>query len=328
MKTKVNQVTNRLPSFIGIIVSLVGLFCIPMLGSSYYDFLFSLALIYSIWALGYNLLFGYTGLLSFGHGAFFGLGAYTVAMLVTKFSFKPFLPVIGIAVLVTTFLGAIIGYLCVRYTEVYFALLTLAFSMFFYALVFKLYYWTGGSDGLHVDPPRIYGDLRLDPIYHPDLYYYFTLAIFLILFYIGWRIVNSPFGLALKSIRENPLKAEMMGIPVNRFKWYAFILSALYSGIAGALYAPLFSHVVPDLFHFSFSGEVLFATLLGGSQTYWGPVIGAFIFVIARSYITALTIYWPFVLGCLLAAVALLFPRGVAGAIEVIMSKYLGRKVR
>ena len=318
----------RRSRLIVIAISLGILLSIPLFGSRYIDFLFSMALIYAIWALGYNFLLGYTGLLSFGHGAYFGLGAYTVALLIARYSIDS-LPIVFLsAIAVSTLFGAIIGYLCIRHVETFFALLTLAFSQLFYALTFKFYKWTGGSDGLHVDPPRIYGDLRLDPIYHPDLYYYFTLAIFLILFYIGWRIVNSPFGLALKSIRENPLKAEMMGIPVNRFKWYAFILSALYSGIAGALYAPLFSHVVPDLFHFSFSGEVLFATLLGGSQTYWGPVIGAFIFVIARSYITALTIYWPFVLGCLLAAVALLFPRGVAGAIEVIMSKYLGRKVR
>jgi len=320
MKTKVNQVTNRLPSFIGIIVSLVGLFCIPMLGSSYYDFLFSLALIYSIWALGYNLLFGYTGLLSFGHGAFFGLGAYTVAMLVTKFSFKPFLPVIGIAVLVTTFLGAIIGYLCVRYTEVYFALLTLAFSMFFYALVFKLYYWTGGSDGIGVRPPDLFG-LRFSAIEYPAYYYYITLVFFLISVYIGWRIVNSPFGKALQAIRDNPLKAEAIGIPVRRYKWYAFIISTAYSGLAGALYAPLFGHVVPDLFHFSLAGEVLFATLLGGYTTFLGPIIGGIVFTVAKRYITAVTIYWPLVLGALLVAVTLFFPQGIVGTIYSLLRR-------
>jgi len=303
-----------------LIIGLLILFAIPLLGSSYLDFLFSMALIYSIWALGYNFLLGYTGLLSFGHGAYFGLGAYTVAMLVTKYSFRPFLPVLGIAILVATFFGAIIGFLCARHVAKYFALLTLAFSQLFYALTFKLYHWTGGSDGIGVKPPDLFG-MKFSAIENPVGYYYFTLLFFLLSVYTGWRIVNSPFGKALQAIRDNPLKAEAIGIPVKRYKWYAFIISAAYSGLAGALYAPLFGHVVPDLFHFSFSGEVLFATLLGGHRIFFGPVIGAIIFTIARSYITATTIYWPLVLGSMLVVTALFFPHGIIGTIYVVLKR-------
>jgi len=273
-----------------------------------------MALVYSIWALGYNLLLGYTGLLSFGHGAYFGLGAYTVAILTTRYSIQSLPVVLGTAILVSTFFGTIIGYLCARHVAKYFALLTLAFSQLFYALTFKLYKWTGGSDGIGVKPLKLLG-LEFSGIGDTVSYYYLVLLFFLLSLYTSWRIVNSPFGKALQAIRDNPLKAESIGIPVKRYKWYAFIVSTVYSGLAGALYAPLFGHVVPDLFHFSFSGEVLFATLLGGHRIFIGPVIGAIVFTIARSYITAVTIYWPLVLGLLLVIVALFFPHGVIGTL-------------
>ncbi len=294
---------------------LVILALIPLGKSSYIDFLVAMAMVYAMWCLGYNFLLGYTGLLSFGHGAYFGFGAYTVAMLTTKFHITNFPLVFAAAVGVSGFMGMLIGWICVRYTADYFALLTLAFSQLFYALIFKFYKWTGGDDGIHVTSPTI-GGYQVNPISHPAGYYYITFIAFLALLFVGWRIANSPFGVSLRAIRDSSVKAESLGIPVRRYKWYAFIISALFSGAAGGLYAPLFGHVVPDLFSFLFCGEVLFATLLGGYTAYWGPVIGAFVFVVARSYITSMTVYWPFVLGVMLVCVALFFPTGIAGAIK------------
>ncbi|HIQ03347.1 MAG TPA: branched-chain amino acid ABC transporter permease [Desulfurococcales archaeon] len=305
---------NTLYCKVLVLTCILLLLSIPLAGSSYLNFLACMALVYSIWALGYNLLLGYTGLLSFGHGAYFGLGAYTVAILTTRYSIQSLPVVLGTAILVSTFFGTIIGYLCARHVAKYFALLTLAFSQLFYALTFKLYKWTGGSDGIGVKPLKLLG-LEFSGIGDTVSYYYLVLLFFLLSLYTSWRIVNSPFGKALQAIRDNPLKAESIGIPVKRYKWYAFIVSTVYSGLAGALYAPLFGHVVPDLFHFSFSGEVLFATLLGGHRIFIGPVIGAIVFTIARSYITAVTIYWPLVLGLLLVIVALFFPHGVIGTL-------------
>ncbi len=306
-----------------LIIPLILLALVPLGGSSYLDFLLAMAMVYAIWCLGYNFLLGYTGLLSFGHGAYFGLGAYTVAMLTTKYGITSLPVVLVAAILVSTVMGALIGYICVRYTADYFALLTLAFSQLFYALIFKFYKWTGGDDGIHVTPPSI-GGFELNPIHHPAAYYLFTFIVFTIMLLLGWRIASSPFGISLQAIRDSTVKAESLGIPVRRYKWYAFILSALFSGVAGALYAPLFGHVVPDLFSFLFCGEVLFATLLGGYTVYWGPVLGAFVFVVARSYITSFTIYWPFVLGILLIGVALFFPHGIAGAIRSLYMKRMG----
>lgn len=305
---------NTLYCKVLVLTCILLLLSIPLAGSSYLNFLACMALVYSIWALGYNLLLGYTGLLSFGHGAYFGLGAYTVAILTTRYSIQSLPVVLGTAILVSTFFGTIIGYLCARHVAKYFALLTLAFSQLFYALTFKLYKWTGGSDGIGVKPLKLLG-LEFSGVGDTVSYYYLVLLFFLLSLYTSWRIVNSPFGKALQAIRDNPLKAESIGIPVKRYKWYAFIVSTVYSGLAGALYAPLFGHVVPDLFHFSFSGEVLFATLLGGHRIFIGPVIGAIVFTIARSYITAVTIYWPLVLGLLLVIVALFFPHGVIGTL-------------
>ncbi|MEM3406415.1 MAG: branched-chain amino acid ABC transporter permease [Nitrososphaerota archaeon] len=306
---------------LSIIICLIILLIVPLVGSSYLDFLTSMALIYAIWALGYNFLLGYTGLLSFGHAAYFGLGAYTVAFLLTKFSINSFLISILAAILVSALAGMAIGFLCIRYTRIYFALLSLAFGQFFYALCFKLYHITGGSDGMHVATPYLF-NINLNAIQNPIGYYYFTLFFFIIAIYAAWRIVNSPFGKILQAIRENTIRVEFIGESTRRYKWYSFILSAIYSGLAGALYAPLFGHVVPDLFHWSFGGEVLFVTLLGGYRTFIGPVVGSIVFSFSRSYITAFMIYWPLVLGSLIAIIALLFPNGIVGTIEKVFKKY------
>lgn len=308
-----------------LIICFILLSIVPLIGSPYLDFLTSMALIYAIWALGYNFLLGYTGLLSFGHAAYFGLGAYTVAFILTKFSINSFPIAILAAIIISALAGIAIGFLCVRYTAIHFALLSLAFGQFFYALCFKFYHITGGSDGMHVETPFLF-NFNLNAIHNPIGYYYFTLFFFLIAVYTAWRIVNSPFGKILQAIRENTLRVEFIGEPTRRYKWYSFILSAIYSGLAGALYAPLFGHVVPDLFHWGFGGEVLFATLLGGYRTFIGPIVGSIIFAFSRSYITALTIYWPLVLGTLIATIALLFPSGIVGTIEKIIKSYFKEK--
>ncbi|HEW93422.1 branched-chain amino acid ABC transporter permease [Candidatus Geothermarchaeota archaeon] len=311
--------------YIPISLGLLFLFLIsfPLIASRYLIFLLSLALIYAIWALGYNFLFGYTGLLSFGHAAYLGVGAYTVGLLIARVGIKSFEILFLAAVLTSLGISALIGYLCVKYTEVYFALLTLAFGEFFYALAFKLYDITGGSDGVSVPYPYLFGYLM-----DTKLLYYVVAVLFVILLYFAWKVVNSPFGKTLQAIREDPVKAEFVGIHVKRYQWYSFILSGVYSGIAGALYAPLFAHIYPDLFHWTTSGEVLFVTLIGGHRMFLGPVLGAIIYAFLRSYITAYTIYWPFVLGLSVAVIALIFPNGIIGsAYSFIKERYFSKTV-
>ncbi|RLG62475.1 branched-chain amino acid ABC transporter permease, partial [Candidatus Geothermarchaeota archaeon] len=184
--------------YIPISLGLLFLFLIsfPLIASRYLIFLLSLALIYAIWALGYNFLFGYTGLLSFGHAAYLGVGAYTVGLLIARVGIKSFEILFLAAVLTSLGISALIGYLCVKYTEVYFALLTLAFGEFFYALAFKLYDITGGSDGVSVPYPYLFGYLM-----DTKLLYYVVAVLFVILLYFAWKVVNSPFGKTLQAIR-------------------------------------------------------------------------------------------------------------------------------
>ncbi len=297
------------------------LFLIPSVSSRYYIFLVGLALIYSIWALGFNILFGYTGLLSFGHAAYLGIGAYTVALLMNKLGIMSYEVLLLASIASSLVISMAVGFLCVRYTEVYFALLTLAFGEFFFAITYKLYDLTGGSDGMSVLYPTFLGQqMNLTSLY------YVIVIIFIVSTYVGWRIVNSPFGKTLQAIREDPVKAEFAGIPVKRYQWYSFIVSGIYSGLAGALYAPLFAHVVPDLFHWTTSGEVLFLTLIGGYRFFLGPVFGAVIYAFLRSYITAYTIYWPLILGLSVMIIALGFPDGVIGSIIRFISKRISRR--
>lgn len=288
----------------------------PFFASNYMLFLISLALCYAIWAMGYNVLLGYTGLLSFGHAAYFGVGAYTVAMLSRKLGITELAVLVPAGVAVAALVGAAIGYLCVRYTAIYFALLTLAFGQFIYALVFKFYQWTGGSDGLSVAMPEVLGVKLLLKTYYFVVLVAFTLTVLTL-----WRVLNSPFGKALQALRDSPARAEFLGIDVKKCRWLAFIVSATFSGLGGALYAPLMGHVTPDILYWTFSGEVLFATLLGGFRYFAGPAIGAVIFVILRSYVVSLTIYWPAFLGATLVVMTLGFRHGVAYLIERALKK-------
>jgi branched-chain amino acid transport system permease protein len=320
----------RNPRWIAYTLIFIGLLFIPRLFSIHDLMLFEYGLTFAIVGLGFNLLLGYTGLLSFGHGAYFAVGAYTVGMvakyLPEVYSLEVLIPA---ALFFSLILSVIFGFLCVRHTKIFFSILALSLSMLLYALLFKLYHITGGSDGLRVPLPTLLG-MSFKGIRRPEFlsgtYYYFLLVLFAASCVIMRGIVSSPFGKALQAIRDNEVRAELIGIRVRRYRLYAFILSGMFVGLGGALWSFVNGHVTADLSHWLFSGEIVYMTLLGGFGIFEGPIIGAILFTYLKLYAMGNTQYWMFVIGATLIVLVLLLPNGVAGAIAVLLAKLKGKK--
>jgi len=318
-KVGLKKVITR-PKFIIYLFVILALLFLPRILSTFNLILFEYGLTFAIAVLGFNLLLGYTGLLSFGHGAFFAAGAYGVAMIAKYFpglySMEILIPS---ALLVSFIISAIFGFLCVRHTRIFFAILALALSMLVYALVFKFYYITGGSDGLSVKIPSMFG-MTFEGIRRPQflsgIYYYFLLGVFVFSFIIMKGIVNSPFGKALQALRDNELRAELIGIRVRRYRLYVFIISGMFTGLGGALWSFINGHVTPDVSHWVFSGEIVYMTLLGGFAIFEGPIIGAMIFTFLKLYAMGSTEYWMFIIGITIIILVLLLPTGIAGGFK------------
>jgi branched-chain amino acid transport system permease protein len=297
---------------------LIGLLFVPRLISLHDLMLFEYALTFAIVGLGFNLLLGYTGLLSFGHGAYFAAGAYTVAMI------SRYLPewyrleiLIPAALFFSLLIALIFGFLCVRHTKVFFSILALSLSMVLFALLFKLYGLTGGSDGVRVPIPALLG-FDFEGVRRPEFlqktYYYLLLALFAASYLVMKGIVNSPFGKALQAVRDNEVRAELIGIRVRRYRLYAFAISGMFTGLGGALWSFINGHVTPELSHWVFSGELVYMVLLGGFGLLEGPVIGAILFTYLKLYAMSYTQYWMFVIGATFIVLVMVLPAGVAGA--------------
>jgi branched-chain amino acid transport system permease protein len=310
---------------------LLGVLCfvlLPRIGNQYTSYLVLTFFGYGVAILGLNLLFGYTGLLSFGHALFFTIGAYTVSYMTARFGILSMEASILVAVAVAVIVASLIGAICVRYIKIYFALLMLAFGMLTYSFLIKFYYLTGGDEGMPVLRPSLLG-IALSDLSKMDFltgwYYYYSLALLVMATWGMWRIVSSPFGLALKAIRDNPEKAYYLGIDVRRYRWYAFIISAVYASVGGVLVAPVIGHVDPTLTYWTHSGTLVFMTLLGGFTNFLGPLLGGLVYIFLQDAIMSLLHYWRFVFGAILAFIVIAAPGGLAGAIELIVKRY-GRK--
>jgi len=281
-------------------------------------------LVAAIGALGFNLLLGYTGLLSFGHSAFFGGGAYTVAFLVKYLKIASMELFLAGSVLASALLSVLFGYVCVRYTRIFFGILTLALSQVLWSLAFKFFWVTGGTDGLRVPTPTLLGaaptDDKIDFLVHR--YYFYVLAVFAVCVLLMWVIVHSPFGKALQAIRDNETRAEFIGIRIRRYRLIAFVISGIFTGVAGALWAPLNGLASPDVLVWTFSGEIVFMTVLGGFRTFVGPIVGAVAFTYLKTYAVGFTVYWQLLLGTVLVVLVLVLPTGIMGAVEQLTSKW------
>jgi len=216
---------------------------------------------------------------------------------------------------------AVFGFVCVRYTRIFFGILTLALSQVLWSLAFKFFWVTGGSDGLRVPTPTlIAGAVKMDTgpagdklAFLSHRYYYYVLVLFALAVAVMWVIVHSPFGKALQAIRDNETRAEFVGVQVWHYRWVAFIISGIYTGLAGALWVPLNGLTTPDILHWTFSGKIVFFTVLGGFQTFFGPIIGAVIYNYLETYAVGHTVYWQMVLGIVLVVLVLALPAGIVG---------------
>jgi branched-chain amino acid transport system permease protein len=212
--------------------------------------------------------------------------------------------------------AAPVGALCVRYVKIYFGMLTLAFGMLFYTFLLKFYRLTGGDEGMRVLRPSLLGlDLGAMPKtdYLAGPYYYYSLGILVVAALVMWRIVHSPFGLCLKSVRDNPAKAEALGLGVTRYRWHAFVISAVYAAVGGALLGPPTGNVDPTLAYWTQSGNIVFMTLLGGFASFFGPILGAFVFIFLQDTVMSVVPYWRLVFGAILAFVVIWAPGGLMG---------------
>ena len=271
---------------------------------------------YAIALLGFNLLFGYTGLLSFGHAMFLGVGAYGAAVMTGVLGFKSFELTLLAAVAASALIALPVGFLCVRYTGIFFGMLTLAFGMLFHSFLFKFYSVTGGDSGMRVARMKILG-LGFDNYNKIEFlagpFYYYCLALLLIAGFIMWRLVHSPFGLHLRALRDNARKAEYLGVHVHRCRLAAFVVSAMFGAVGGVILGFRVGLADPELVYWTQSGQLVFMAVLGGFTNFFGPVIGALSYILLQDQLQSLTEYWRFVLGAVLALIVIAFPEGISG---------------
>ena len=312
-----------------IAVALLVLIALPLVLPPFETLQVSYGLIFGIAALGFNLLLGYTGLLSFGHSAFFGTGAYAAAFLVKYGGVRSMEAFIVAGVLASLLVAALIGAVCVRYTRIFFGILALALSQVLWSLAFKLFWVTGGSDGLRVPTPTLLGGIITDTLgasrdktaFLAYRYYYYVLAVFVVATAVMWVIVHSPFGKALQAIRDNEVRAEFVGVQVRRYRYIAFLISGTFTGLAGALWVPLNGLTTPEILYWPFSGRIVFMAVLGGFRTFWGPIVGGFAYNYLEVWAVGTTVYWQLVLGVILVALVLAMPTGLVGTAGQLLAR-------
>lgn len=299
---------------------------LPFVASPYALLLMVPFFAYAIALLGFNLLFGATGLLSFGHALFLGVGAYTASTLTSKFGVLSFELIVLTSAVVSALVAVIIGVLCVRYTRIFFGMLTLAFGMLFHSFLFKFYSVTGGDQGMRVLRPLLLGmEVRGGKTaFLTGAFYYYVLVLLAVLGIGMWRITQSPFGLHLRAIRENAGKAAYVGVQIFRMRLAAFVISAIYCGIGGTILAVTTGLADPELAYWTHSGNLVFMAVLGGSGTFVGPAVGALAFVLLQDFVMAITQYWRFVMGGVLVLLVIFLPQGLAGAFEMLISRRIG----
>src|SRR6185437_9253646 len=305
------------------LVGTVAVALLPLIVPAYYVGLMIPFFGYAIALLGFNLLFGYTGLLSFGHAMFLGIGAYGAAVM-TGLGFKSFELVLVVVILASAAIALPIGLLCVRYVGIFFGMLTLAFGMLFHSFLFKFYYVTGGDSGMRVARMKILGlefakYNKIEFLAGP--FYYYCLGLLIIGGFLMWRIVHSPFGLHLRTIRDNARKAEYLGVHVHRFRLAAFVISAAFGAVGGAILGFRVGLADPELVYWTQSGQLVFMAVLGGFANFFGPIVGALSYILLQDQLQSLTQYWRFVLGAVLAIIVIGFPGGIAGAVETLSKK-------
>lgn len=294
------------------IVLLVGLSLFPLAAPPYLRSLMIEVLIFAIFAMSLDLLMGYTGLASFGHAAYFGLGGYLAAYSTQHLSANVLL-ILPLTVVIVGLAALVIGFFALRTSGIYFLMLTLAFAQMFFGLAIRWSEVTGGSDGLPVERPYLgVGDATI--AFGPDQnFYYLTLALFIGAWWILRRLVGSPFGATLRGIKENEPRMQALGYHTWNFKITAFVIAGALGGVAGMLLAAFNRHAAPDQLYWTVSGQVIIMVLIGGAGSLSGPILGAALVHLLPSYVSSYTDRWQTILGLVFIAFVLFAPQGIYG---------------
>lgn len=297
----------------------------PMVMPTYWVMILSEILIMGLMAVSCNLLLGYTGLLSFGQGAFFGVGAYAAAIMLQG-GFENLFLILLVGLFAALVAALIVGFFSVQLDEIFFAMITLGFGMMFFSIAHNWIDVTGGSDGMPVFslPTLSLFGAEMN-FYAPLSMYYLVFAVVLFAVILLWLIVHSPFGLILKAMRENKQRVSFVGGNVKALRIVAFAISGGFTGVAGVLFCLFNSMATPEFMHWSFSAKPVIMSIIGGTGVFLGPLFGAGIFFILEQVIIQFTENWMFFLGIVLVPVVLFFPKGVFGTLQSKFSKQESR---
>jgi branched-chain amino acid transport system permease protein len=290
----------------------IALLALPLALSDFWIFIAIEVLAFSLYAVSFNVLLGYGGMLSFGHAAFFGVGGYAAALLVKQAGLPAglafaLLPVVAMGAAAAA--AAIVGFFSVRRSGIYFAMLTFAFQMLLYTIALKATGLTGGDDGITgLKPP---GALA-----RPLVYYYFALALVAPALYVLFRLVSSPFGYTLRALRSNARRVQYIGVDVRAHQLATFVITGAFAGLAGAVFALSSGNVFPGWLNWTASATPVVMAVLGGVHTFLGPALGAAVYVVLEVLISGRTEYWPLAMGVIILVLVLLMPTGLTGLLQ------------
>jgi len=280
----------------------------PLFLPRFFTYLLALILITGLVTTSLNIALGFGGMYQFHHAVFYGVGAYTVALMLTKTSLPPMLGFI-LGPIVSAILALVMGIICVRLSKLYFGMLQLSLGSLVWVLVFRWYSFTGGDDGLHGVPvPKLISSVSGS--------YYFTLIVTVICLILMYMILNAPFGRILQAIRDNPERSESVGVQVRLHQLVTQVIAGFFAGVAGVLFVTVEGSTFPDMMSWTLSLEFLIMCLLGGWFTFLGPMLGATIIVSLRTLLGGYTEYWTMVLAIILMLLIFFLPEGVLGYFE------------
>ncbi|HNT42846.1 MAG TPA: branched-chain amino acid ABC transporter permease [Syntrophorhabdaceae bacterium] len=296
-----------------VIAALIVLFLLPVFLDRFYVYLAAIILLTGLSATSLNFVLGYGGVFQFHHAVFYGIGAYGTALMIIKSNLSPWLGFI-VGPVVAGILGFVIGVICIRLSKLYFGMLQISLGSLVWAIVYRWYSFTGGDDGIHGVPLP-------DIISSPNGAYYFTLIVTAVSMFILYRMIRSPFGSALQGIRDNPVRSEMIGVNVKLQQLLALTIAGFFGGVAGSLFVVVDNTVFPDMMFWTLSLELIIMCLLGGWFSFLGPMVGAGIIVLLRTYVSGLTVYWALILGIIMMLVIFFLPNGVLGYLDRFVKK-------
>lgn len=280
---------------------------LPSIIPRFYIYILAVIFVTALVAMSLNMVVGHGGLFQFHHGAFYGVGAYTVALVLTKTSLPTWVGFVA-GPIIAALVGLLIGVFCVRLTKLYFGMLQISLGSLIWAIAFRWYSLTGGDDGIHgITMPSIISSSKGA--------YYFTLIVLAVCLIVMYMIFKSPFGATLQAIRDNPERCEAIGINVRRHQLIAIVIATFFAGVAGVLFVVVEGSVFPDLLFWVLSLEIFIMCLLGGWFTFAGPILGAAIMISLRTFVGVYTEYWTLILGIILILLIFFLPEGVWGYI-------------